>query len=88
MDKQKHSTQRGGWKWWIDEIYSKFDGTEERERELLEKTRGSFHPWSYVNPKFRKAKLETVRDDHIHPESIRDAPFFDLNEKGIIDFGN
>lgn len=80
-----YESEKGTWKWWLEEVYLKYDGTEATEKELLERNRGSFHPWSYRDKGCRSAVLYEVDGSFRHPDAIKLAPFFDPDEKGIID---
>lgn len=76
----------GTWKWWLEDIYGKFDGTEETEKRLLEEARGSFHPWAYQNEEFRNFELCEVQDGFQHPRAIQKAPYFDMECRGKVKF--
>jgi glycosyltransferase involved in cell wall biosynthesis len=71
----------GGWQWWLNEIYLKFNG--KNLRELEEKARGSIHPWSFRFPEHRNNPLLTTLADQF-PPLVRQAPWFNFREEGLV----
>lgn len=72
----------GGWRWWLNDIYLKFNGENLKELEL--KNRGSIHPWSFLHEDQRHHELNRVNVIDVFPKHIKSAPWFDFKEKGLI----
>jgi glycosyltransferase involved in cell wall biosynthesis len=73
----------GTWAWWLENIYLKFDGSN--LAELERKNRGSLHCWGYYQKQYRDMRIDSIDPDTL-PASIREAPWFDGEEIGVVDF--
>lgn len=75
-------TRLGGWKWWLEQVYLKFNG--DNLEEIEKKNRGSIHPWSFNYEEHRNNPLNKIPTPGVFPQHVRDAKWFDFAERGLV----
>jgi hypothetical protein len=72
----------GGWRWWLNQVYLKFNGKNLKELEA--KNMGSIHPWSFLHEDQRHHEMQQVQNQEMFPEHVRTAPWFNFAEEGLV----
>jgi glycosyltransferase involved in cell wall biosynthesis len=76
--------KESGYKYWLENIYLKFDGTN--LKELEEKNGGSIHIWAKAHKEVNDPMYQ-INDLFAFPLSTLKAPWFNKEEKGILNIG-
>lgn len=73
----------GGYRWWHENVFLKYDGTN--LEELEEKCKGSIHVWSYHHEEHRDHKLHEIPDDFVWPAYLYQETWFNPDRKDRIE---
>lgn len=73
----------GGYRWWYEEVFLKYDGTN--LKELEEKCKGSIHIWSYNHSECRNIKVHEIPEDFVWPAYLYEQRWFNPDFKGRIE---